>query len=364
MHLKQYSSKRRQRKVGLAVKIVTIIALSIILILGISSVPVEPQTLNGAGASFPYPVYAQWAYRYHSLTGVKINYQSIGSGGGIAQIAAKTVDYGATDAPLTSEELDKYGLIQFPLVLGGVTPVVNIRGIDPYQLKLTPSLLAQIYLGHITKWNDPKIRAINTGLPLPDRAITVVHRADGSGTTWIFTNYLAKTSPVWKTNVGIGKAVQWPIGIGGKGNEGVATNVQRINGAIGYVEYAYALQNKLNQVLLQNKEDKFVAPSIESFLSAAAHADWANAPGFYMEMTDQPGEESWPITGATFILLHRDQPDIEKANALLTFFKWCFDHGSEVAENLHYVPMPENIVNLVEQQWRNMLKANGAQIWE
>ena len=354
-----------KRKVELAMKITRLIGqITIILFFVFSAMLAESQTLNGAGASFPYPVYAQWAYKYNSLTGVKINYQSIGSGGGIAQIKAKTVDFGASDAPLTKEQLDEGGLVQFPMVMGGVTPVVNIKGVKPGELKLTPTLLADIYLGAIKKWNDPKIAAVNPELNLPNRAITVVHRADGSGTTWIFTNYLDKVSPAWHSNVGMGKAVQWPAGVGGKGNEGVATNVQRINGAIGYVEFAYALQNKMTHALMQNKAGKFVGPTIESFQSAAANADWANAPGFYMVLTDQPGDDSWPITGATFILIHKAQADAAKTGEIFKFFKWSYDHGSDVAVKLHYVPMPKNVVELVEQQWRDSVKANGAQIWK
>jgi len=354
-----------QRKVDTTMKIIKLIGQAlIILILGLASIPAESQTLNGAGASFPYPVYAQWAYKYNNLTGTKINYQSIGSGGGIAQIKAKTVDFGASDAPLTTEELDTDGLIQFPMVMGGVTPVVNIKGVKAGELKLTPGVLAGIYLGDITNWNDAKIQKINPGIPLPKRAITVVHRADGSGTTWIFTNYLDKISPAWHSKVGMGKAVQWPAGIGGKGNEGVAINVQRINGAIGYVEFAYALQNKLTHALLQNMDGKFVAPTIETFQSAASNADWANAAGFYMVLTDQPGADSWPITGATFILFQKEQRDAAKAKEILSFFKWCYDHGSDVAVNLHYVPMPKNVVELVEKQWQDAVRSNSAQVWK
>ncbi len=321
------------------------------------------QTINGAGASFPYPLYSQWAYKYNETVGVKINYQSIGSGGGIAQIKAETVDYGASDAPLAKSELDGSGLIQFPMVMGGVTPVVNIKGITEGQLKLTGDVLARIYLGEIKKWNDPRIAAVNPGLKLPATAISVVHRADGSGTTWIFTNYLEKTSAGWKSKVGSGTAVEWPAGIGGKGNEGVAINVQRINGAIGYVEYAYALQNKLAYVSMQNKAGEFVNPTIETFQSAAANADWTKSPGFYVVLTDQPGKESWPITGATFILLRKGQDSAQKANTMLSFFQWCYEHGDQMAVNLHYVPMPENVVSLVYDQWRTALTANGSKVW-
>jgi len=267
----------------------------------------EVNTISGAGATFPYPVYAKWAEAYNNKTGVKMNYQSIGSGGGIKQIKAKTVDFGASDAPLKAEELDKAGLMQFPMVMGGVVPVVNLPGIKPGGIKLTPALLADIYLGEIKHWNDKRIQAANPGVNLPSKRITVVHRSDGSGTTWIFTNYLTKVSKTWAGKVGNNKAVAWPAGVGGKGNEGVASYVSRIKGSIGYVEYAYALQNKMTYALLQNREGHFVAPTSEAFQAAAANADWSHAPGFYMVLTDQPGNDSWPITGATFILVYKSQ---------------------------------------------------------
>jgi phosphate transport system substrate-binding protein len=321
-------------------------------------------TINGAGASFPYPVYSQWAYKYNQLTGLKLNYQSIGSGGGIAQIKAKTVDFGASDAPLEVKELDAAGLIQFPLVMGGVVPVINLKGVKSGDLKLTPELLSGIFLGTITKWNDQKIAAVNPGLSLSSTAITVVHRSDGSGTTWIFTNYLDKISPEWHKKVGVEKSVSWPVGVGGKGNEGIAAYVQRINGSIGYVEYAYALQNKLPHVLMKNKAGAFVAPTIDTFQSAAANADWTAAPGFYMVLTDQPGEKSWPITGASFILIHKQQQDAAKALAMLTFFDWCFNHGSDIASQLHYVPMPANVVTLVEAAWKTQIAAGSTPVWK
>ena len=334
------------------------------LVLAFIAMSAESQTLNGAGASFPYPVYSQWAYKYNKLTGTKINYQSIGSGGGIAQIKAKTVDFGASDAPLTKEELDSSGLIQFPMVMGGVTPVVNIKGVKAGELKLTPELLTGIFLGEIKKWDDPKIKSANPTLSLPDRSITVVHRADGSGTTWIFTNYLDKVSPKWHDKVGTGKAVNWPVGIGGKGNEGVATNVQRIRGAIGYVEFAYALQSKIPYALLKNREGNFVAPTFETFQYAAANADWGNAPGFYMVLTDQPGDKSWPITGATFILIHKDQKDTARAEEMLSFFEWCYKYGSEIARELHYIPMPANVIELVEKLWKDKVTSSGKTVWK
>lgn len=315
----------------------------------------QATTINGAGATFPYPIYAQWAYRYEKLTGVKLNYQSIGSGGGIAQIKAKTVDFGASDAPMEVKELDELGLIQFPMVVGGVVPVVNIKGVKPGQLRISPEILADLFLGKITKWNDPQIVKLNTNVKLPDQPVTIVHRADGSGTTWIFTNYLDKTSNQWHEKVGTGKAVAWPTGVGGKGNEGVAGYVQRVDGSIGYVEYAYALQNNLTYVLLANRAGKFVAPTIKTFQAATANADWKNAPGYYMVLTDQPGDDSWPITGASFILMYKAQSDGQRAKSMLKFFDWCFRHGSNMAEDLHYVPIPLNVVELVEKSWSEQL---------
>jgi phosphate transport system substrate-binding protein len=325
--------------------------------------PSKAVSLSGAGATFPYPIYSQWAHTYNKVTGTKLNYQSIGSGGGIAQIKARTVDFGASDAPMEQPELDENGLIQFPMVMGGVVPVINVEGIGAGQLKLTGPLLAEIYLGKIKKWNDPAIAAVNEGLALPDKDIAVVHRADGSGTTWIFTSYLKKVSPEWGEKVGWDKAVQWPTGMGGKGNEGVAAYVQRVSGAIGYVEFAYALQNRMAHVQLQNQAGSFVEPTIGSFQAAAAAADWNGAPGFYMVLTDQPGAESWPITGASFILVHKEQKDAAQARELLNFFSWCFDHGGAKAEELHYVPMPEAVVALVREQWKSELRSGGAPVW-
>ncbi len=324
----------------------------------------ESLTVNGAGASFPFPVYSQWAHKFHALTNVKLNYQSIGSGGGIAQIKAKTVDFGASDAPLKSEELEEFGLIQFPMIMGGVVPVVNIKGMDKGGLKLSNELLADIFLGKVTKWNDPAITKLNEGLNLPDQEITVVHRADGSGTTWIFTNFLDKVSSEWHKQVGTAKAVDWPVGIGGKGNEGVSQYVKKVNGAIGYVEFAYALQNNLAYVLLKNQAGNFVAPTMETFQAAAANADWENAPGFYMVLTNQPGGESWPITGASFILLYKEQRNAEIAKAALTFFDWSYKHGAEIAEGLHYVPMPESVVQQVETLWKSSIMADGQPVWK
>lgn len=324
----------------------------------------EAVVVSGAGATFPYPIYAKWADKYGDLSQVKINYQSIGSGGGVQQIKAGTVDFGASDAPLTKEELDDAGLIQFPMVMGGVVPVVNIQGVKAGQIKLSPKLLADIYLGKIKKWNDPAIAAENAGMKLPAKDITVVHRADGSGTSWIFTNYLDKVSPEWRKKVGFGKAVNWPAGIGGKGNEGVAAYVQRVDGAIGYVEYAYALQNKMTHVQLKNQAGTYVEPSTKTFQAAAANADWKNAPGYYVVLTDQPGADSWPITGASYIMVHKKQKDAEHAKAMLGFFDWSYQHGAKMAEELNYVPMPEAVVKLVREEWARDVTADGKAVWE
>jgi phosphate transport system substrate-binding protein len=320
-------------------------------------------TINGAGATFPYPVYGQWAWMYNKETGVKLNYQSIGSGGGISQIKAKTVDFGASDAPLKAAELNEAGLLQFPMIMGGVVPVINVPGIAAGQLKLSGATLADIFLGKIVKWNDAAIIKENPGLTLPDTAITVVYRADGSGTTWIFTNYLSKISKTWQDTVGNAKAVKWPAGVGGKGNEGVASYVERIKGSIGYVEYAYALQNKLNYSQLQNQAGKYVAPTSVTFQAAAANADWANAEGFYLVLTNQPGDESWPITGASFILVYKEQASAATAKEVLSFFDWCYRHGNSTAEKLDYVPMPEKVVKMVEKVWTEQIKAAGKPVW-
>jgi phosphate transport system substrate-binding protein len=322
--------------------------------------------ITGAGATFPYPVYAKWAEAYKAKTGTGMNYQSIGSGGGIKQINAKTVDFGASDAPLKLEVLEKDGLVQFPTVMGGVVPVVNIEGVTPGQMKLTGKALADIYLGKIKKWSDPAIAALNPGVKLPDSDITVVNRSDGSGTTFIFTNYLSKVSPEWKEKVGNAASVSWPAptGAGGKGNEGVASFVQRLKGAIGYVEYAYAKQNKMSYTLLQNKEGNFVAPDDKSFQSAAAGADWKNAPGFYEILTDEPGKDSWPITGATFILMHKTQAKADTAKEVLKFFDWAYANGDKLATDLNYVPMPDAVVALIHAEWKAKIKdASGKPIW-
>ncbi len=340
-----------------------IILIALTALLVSTSPALAGVTINGAGATFPYPVYAQWAWLYNKDTGVKLNYQSIGSGGGIRQIKAKTVDFGASDAPLQAAQLNEAGLLQFPMVIGGVVPVINVPGVTAGKLKLSATTLADIFLGKISAWNDAAIVKENPGLVLPDTAITVVHRADGSGTTWIFTSYLSKVSAEWRNSAGHAKSVKWPTGVGGKGNAGVAAYVQRIKGAIGYVEYAYALQNKLNYSLLQNQAGKYVAPTIATFQAAASNADWAKADGFYLVLTDQPGQDSWPITGASFILVYKEQAKAEMAKEVLNFFDWCYRKGDETAEKLDYVPMPKSVVSLVEKAWREQIKVAGKPVW-
>ena len=307
------------------------------------------QNVTGAGASFPAPLYSKWAADYNKATGVRINYQSVGSGAGIKQIDAKTVDFGASDAPLKDEDLDKKGLVQFPTVIGGVIPVVNIQGIAPGQLKLNGQVLGDIYLGKITKWNDPAIKALNASLALPDSAIAPVRRADGSGTSFIFTNYLSKVNKEWKDKVGEGTAVNWPVGAGGKGNEGVAAFVGRLPNSIGYLEYAYVKQNKLTYAQLQNAEGNFVSPDDKAFKAAAAGADWAKS--FYQILTNQPGKDAWPITGATFILMHKAQDKPEQAAASLKFFEWAYKNGDKTADDLDYVPMPDVVKAQIANSW-------------
>lgn len=318
------------------------------------------QEATGAGASFPAPLYAKWAADYHKATGVKINYQSVGSGAGLRQIEAKTVDFGASDAPLKDEDLAKKGLVQFPTVIGGVVPVVNIPGINPGQLKLSGKVLGDIYLGKVTQWNDPAIAALNPGVKLPEAAIAPVRRADGSGTSFIFTNYLSKVNPEWKEKVGEGTAVNWPIGAGGKGNEGVAAFVGRLANSIGYVEYAYVKQNKLNYVQLQNAEGAFVSPDDEAFKAAAAGADWSKS--FYQILTNQPGKASWPITGATFILMHKSQDKPQQASATLKFFDWAYQTGDKTAADLDYVPMPDSVKSVIVKSWGEIKDGAGKPI--
>lgn len=325
---------------------------------------VRAADITGAGSTFAYPILAKWAQAYKARTGVGLNYQSIGSGGGIKQIQARTVDFGASDKPLPLAELEKSGLIQFPVIMGGVVPVVNLPGVNPGQLRLTGPVLADIYLGRIKRWNDPALAGLNPGLALPNQAITVVHRSDGSGTTFIFTNYLSKVSPEWKARVGEETSVAWPTGVGGKGNEGVASYVKQIKGAIGYVEYAYALQNKMTYTLLQNREGVFVAPGEESFKAAAANAEWEKAPGFHEILTHEPGKQSWPITGATFVLMHRVQARPEIGRAVLAFFDWAYREGDKLALELDYIPMPPKVVSLVQKAWKEQIKdPAGKPIW-
>ena len=312
------------------------------------------QDVTGAGASFPAPIYAKWADAYNKATGARINYQSVGSGAGIKQIKSKTVDFGASDAPLTDEELAKDGLVQFPTVIGGVVPVVNIKGITPGQLRLTGAVLGDIYLGKVTKWNDPAITALNPGVPLPDDAIAVVRRADGSGTSFLFTNYLSKANADWKAKVGEGTAVNWPTGAGGKGNEGVSAFVQRLPNSIGYVEYAYAKRNKMSYVQLKNKDGNFTKPDDDTFKAAAANADWSKS--FYQVLTDQAGKDAWPITGATFILMHKTQEKPANASNALKFFEWAYVSGDKAAEELDYVPLPAKVKDLTRKLWSDSLK--------
>jgi phosphate transport system substrate-binding protein len=315
------------------------------------------QDVTGAGATFPAPLYAKWADAYNKATGVKINYQSVGSGAGLRQIRGKTVDFGASDMPLTDAELAKDGLLQFPTVIGGVVPVVNIKGVLPGQLRLTGQVLGDIYLGKITKWNDAALVALNPGVPLPDAAIAVVRRADGSGTTFIFTNYLSKTNADWKAKAGEGTAVNWPTGAGGKGNEGVAAFVQRLPNAIGYVEYSYATSNKMSHVLMRNQAGAFVAPDDLTFKAAAAAASWEKS--FYQILTDQPGAQSWPITGATFILIHKTAEKPAAIGTALKFFDWAFTSGDKMATELEYVSLPDAVENLVRRTWGEIKDASG-----
>jgi phosphate transport system substrate-binding protein len=316
--------------------------------------------ISGAGATFPYPIYAKWADAYKKQTGNGLNYQSIGSGGGIKQIEAQTVTFGASDMPLKAQDLDKNGLVQFPTVMGGVVPVVNLDGVAAGTLVLDGATLANIYLGSVTSWDDPAIKKLNPGAKLPSQAIAIVHRSDGSGTTFIFTNYLSKASADWQSKVGSSTSVEWPAGIGAKGNEGVANNVAQTKGAIGYVEYAYAKQNHLTYTKLVNKSGKSVAPTAEAFAAAAASADWLGTPGFSVILTDQPGDQSWPIAGATFILIHKKPPDPAAASEALKFFSWAYAHGGEMAAALDYVPLPESVVGAVEKMWASNIKdANG-----
>ena len=328
------------------------LAASVAGLFGVSAA--QAQDVTGAGATFPAPIYAKWADAYNKATGARINYQSVGSGAGIRQIKAKTVDFGASDMPLKDEELAKDGLVQFPTVIGGVVPVINIKGINPGQVKLTGQALADIYLGKITKWNDPALTALNPGVPLPDAAIAPVARADGSGTTFIFTNYLSKVSPEWKEKVGEGTTVKWLAGTAGKGNEGVAAFVQRLPNSIGYVEYAYVKQNKMTFVQLKNKDGQWVNPSDDAFKAAAAGADWNKT--FYQITTDQPGKTAWPLTNPTYILMYKSQDKAANASAALKFFEWAYVNGDKMADDLDYVPLPASVKDLVRKQWADHIK--------
>ena len=320
--------------------------------------------ITGAGATFPYPIYAKWAESYKAATGVGMNYQSVGSGAGIKQIKAKTVDFGASDMPLKAAELEEAGLMQFPAIMGGVVPVVNLPGVTPGQLKLTGAVLADIFLGKITKWNDQAIAALNPGVKLPDDEITVVHRADSSGTSFLFTDYLSKVNTDFQQKIGAGTSVKWAVGVGGKGNEGVAAYVRQLKGSIGYVEWAYAKKNRMAHTQLQNREGAFLQPDDAAFKAAAASADWAKAPGFGVVLTDQPGKASWPITGASYIIMYKAQADAAKGKEVLKFFDWAYREGDAAAADLDYVPMPDAVTKLVQDAWRaNVKDAAGKAVW-
>ena len=333
-----------------------LLSLSVMVAAGYAGVA-GAQEITGAGSTFANPIYSKWAAEYNKLTGVKVNYQSIGSGGGIKQVDAKTVDFGASDMPQTDEVLKSKGEVQFPTIMGGVVPVINLKGVEPGQLKLTGQVLGDIYLGKISKWNDPAIKALNPGLALPDDAIAQVRRADGSGTTFLFTNYLSKVNAEWKAKVGEGTAVNWPVGAGGKGNEGVAAFVSRLPNSIGYAEYAYVKQNKMNYALLENAAGAYVKPEETSFKAAAAAADWSKS--FYQVLTNEPGKNAWPITGATYALMHVQQDKPESASAVLKFFNWSFNNGEKIATDLDYVPMPKSVVAEIEKVWAQIKDTSG-----
>jgi phosphate transport system substrate-binding protein len=320
--------------------------------------------ISGAGATFPYPIYSKWAEAYKAKTGVGLNYQSIGSGGGIKQIQAATVTFGASDKPLEQADLDKSGLVQFPMVIGGVVPVVNLPGTKPGELQLDGATLAGIYMGEISKWNDPRIKALNPKSALPDLAIAPVYRSDGSGTNFLFTYYLSAVSPTFKTKIGANNSVEWPTGIGAKGNEGVANMTTQTSGAIGYVEYAYAKQNGMNFLRMKNHDGKVVSPEAKAFLAAAANADWEKAPGYYLILTDQPGAASWPITGASFIIMYKQPKDVAASTEALKFFDWAYKSGVDLANGLDYVPLPEKVVKLVEKTWVTSIQDAGKPIWK
>jgi phosphate transport system substrate-binding protein len=334
-------------------------AVAVAGLLAATILPAAAVEISGAGATFPYPIYAKWADTYKKDTGVGLNYQSIGSGGGIKQIEAKTVTFGATDAPLKGPDLEKFGLVQFPMVMGGIVPVVNVEGLSPGELVLDGPTLAGIFLGSVTSWDDPAIKKLNPNAKLPSQAIAVVHRSDGSGTTFNFTYYLSLVSADWKSKVGAATSVEWPIGIGAKGNEGVSNNVSQTKGSIGYVEYAFALQNKLVYTKMVNSEGKTVSPTGETFQAAAANADWSSIPGFGVILANQVGAQSWPMTAATFILIPKQPDDAAAASEALKFFAWAYAKGDKMAESLDYVPMPSKVIEQVEKVWANEIKDSG-----
>ena len=322
----------------------------------VAAATAQAADISGAGATFPYPIYSKWADAYKTATGIGLNYQSIGSGGGIKQIKAKTVTFGASDMPLKPEELKESGLVQFPMIIGGVVPVVNVKGVTAGQLTLDGATIASMYLGEITKWNDPRIKKLNPKVALPDTAIAPVYRSDGSGTNFLFTDYLSKSSPKFKDTVGAATSVQWPVGIGAKGNEGLANMASQTDGAIGYVEYAYAKQNKMSYALIINRAGKAVSPSAASFQAAAANGDWAHAAGYYLILTDQAGASSWPITGASFILVYSTPPDAKATGDALKFFDWAYKNGGKMAADLDYVPLPDALVKQVRATWKSDVK--------
>jgi phosphate transport system substrate-binding protein len=330
--------------------------LAVVAAAALVFVGAEAADISGAGATFPYPIYSKWADAYKQQTGIGLNYQSIGSGGGIKQIKAKTVTFGASDMPLEAKDLQDAGLVQFPMIIGGVVPVVNIKGVQGGQMVLDGATVAQIYLGEITKWNDPRIKKLNPSLALPETAIAPIYRSDGSGTNFLFSNFLSSSYPKFKETIGANTSVQWPAGIGAKGNEGVASMTTQTDGAIGYVEYAYAKQNKMAYTNLINSAGKKVAPDAESFQAAAANADWAHAPGYHLILTNQPGAKSWPITGASFILVYSNPPDPAATGAALKFFDWAYRNGAKMASDLDYVPLPDSLVNQVRSTWKTQIK--------
>ncbi len=341
------------------------ITVGVVLSTTVFTVHAHSTSVTGVGASFPYPIYAKWASAYKAAQGVAVNYQSIGSGGGQQQIIAKTVDFGASDDPMKAADLELNGLFQFPAVIGGTVAVVNVDGVQPGQLKLSGPLLADIFLGNVKKWNDPAIVELNSGVVLPEADIIVVHRSDGSGTTFGWTNYLSKVSSHWQRTVGEGKAVKWPTGHGGRGNEGVAAYVGQLKNSIGYVEYAYAKQNKLVWTQLQNRAGQFVQPDHNSFAAAAIHADWQGTPGMGVVLTDEPGAESWPVTSATFILIHKKQAKPDQGRAVLVFFDWAWKQGAEAALALDYVPLPQEVTDQIRAHWKTAFTStDGSALWQ